>query len=290
MGSPGAMKVFVTGGTGFIGSHVVKCLMDGGFEVVALRLCGEKPKVGLAKEPLWVDGDLETDLVPRLKQAQVLIHLAAYGVDPKFSSWTECMRWNFTASLNLWLQASGAGVRRFVIAGSCFEYGLSGERIDFIPVDAPLQPTTPYAASKAAATIAACTLARQRKLELAVLRPFHVFGEGEAPQRFYPSLKAAALAGADFPMSPGEQIRDFTPVEQVARSFVDFAACPLTPGIPEIHNLGTGRPQSLLTFARFWWDHWKAAGRLLPGALPYRPDEVMRFVPCLTPGNQPDLQ
>jgi UDP-glucose 4-epimerase len=277
------MRVFVTGGTGFIGSHVIKCLMEHALEVVALRLPGTRPQIGLPKEPLWVEGDLECDLTQALKQAQVLIHLAAYGVDPRLSSWAECMRWNFAASLNLWQQAASAGVRRFVIAGSCFEYGLSGEKYDFIPVEAPLQPTSAYGASKAAASIAAGALAREKKLELAILRPFHVFGEGEAPHRFFPMLKAAALASTDFAMSPGEQIRDFTPVEDVARAFVNFVFHPLVPGIPEIHNLGTGKPQSLLSFARFWWSYWNAAGRLLPGALDYRPNEVMRYVPQLAP-------
>lgn len=281
------MKVFVTGGTGFIGSHVLKCLLERGFEVAALRLPGEKPRISLPAEPSWVDGDLESDLVQAMKPARVLVHLAAWGVDPSFESWTDCVRWNFSASLKLWLAAVGAGVRRFVIAGSCFEYGLSGERYEWIPVDAPLRPTSAYGASKAAASIAACALAREWELELVVLRPFHVFGEGEAPHRFFPSLKAAALAGADFPMSAGEQVRDFIPVGQVARTFVDFVSHPLPTGMPEVHNLGTGKPQSLLEFARSWWEHWQARGRLLPGALPYRPNEVMRYVPCLTTGNHP---
>ena len=275
------MRVFVTGATGFIGSQVIKCLMEQHLEVIALRLPGCRPQITLPAEPVWVDGDLESDLTQPMQQAQAVIHLAAYGVDPKFNSWTECMRWNFAASLKLWLQAASLGVRRFVVAGSCFEYGVSGENYDFIPVEAPLQPTSAYGASKAAASIAACALAREKRLELAVLRPFHVYGEGEAPQRFFPMLKAAAHAGTDFSMTPGEQIRDFTPVERVARSFVSFLSQPLRPGVPEIHNLGTGKPQSLLSFAQSWWAAWHAPGRLLPGALPYRTDEVMRYVPLL---------
>jgi len=240
------MKVFVTGGTGFIGSHVIKCLLEHELEVCALRLPGSVPQISLSKQPVWVDGTLESDVTSSLKQAEVLIHLAAHGVDPRLESWTECMRWNFTASLNLWLQAVSAGIRRFLIAGSCFEYGVSGEQYEAIPVEAPLLPTSAYGASKAAASIAACALARSKRLELAILRPFHVFGDGEAPQRFFPLLKAAALAGTDFAMSPGAQIRDFIPVAQVARSFVNFVFHPLIPGIPQLHNLGTGEPQSLL--------------------------------------------
>ena len=57
----------------------------------------------------------------------------------------------------------------------------------FIPTDAPLEPTGPYHASKAAATMAALGLAVDRKLSLSVLRPFHVFGEGEEETRFWPA-------------------------------------------------------------------------------------------------------
>jgi UDP-glucose 4-epimerase len=281
------MRVFITGGTGFIGSHVLRALLEQGLEVTALRLPGETVRGPLPMEPHWVEGDLETDLAPVLAQTNVLLHLAAHGVNPQFDTWPECMRWNFTASLRLWLQAADAGVRRLVIAGSCFEYGRSGERYEFIPVEAPLEPTSAYGASKAAASIAACSLARQRGLELAVLRPFHVFGEGEAPHRFFPMLQAAARSGNDFPMTPGEQVRDFCPVEQAARAFLHFVFHPLAPGAPQIHNLGTGTPQSLLRFAQSWWQRWHARGRLRPGALPYRPGEVMRYVPQVLPASNP---
>lgn len=50
---------------------------------------------------------------------------------------------------------------------------------------------------------------------------FHVYGEREAETRFWPSLRRAALAGEDFPMTKGEQIRDFMPVETLARTFLD---------------------------------------------------------------------
>jgi UDP-glucose 4-epimerase len=276
------MKFFVTGGTGFIGSHVVENLVNRGLEVVALRRPGSQPRIKLPKDPKWLEGGLESDVSEALNGTTVFLHLAAHGVNPKQDCFSECMRWNLMASLNLWQRAAGLGVRRFVIAGSCFEYGLSGEEFERLPVDAPLTPVSGYGASKAAASIAACAMARNQKLELAILRPFHVFGEGEAPDRFFPMLKAAALAGADFPMSPGEQVRDFVPVQDAAAAFVDFVSRPLEPGLPEIHNLGSGKAQSLLEFARTWWATWNARGRLLPGALPYRPGEIMRYVPALT--------
>jgi nucleoside-diphosphate-sugar epimerase len=188
--------------------------------------------------------------------------------------------WNLSAPLQLFNVAVEANINKFVVAGSCFEYGLSGEDYDFIPVDAMLKPTLTYAASKAASSIAFYQFAVQNKIKLSYHRIFQVFGEGEASTRLWPSLKKAALSGQDFPMTKGEQIRDFISVEDVAQYFV--AACMndnLIAGNPKFCNVGSGKPQSILEFSEHWWKKWNAQGELLKGEIPYRDGEVMRYVP-----------
>ena len=113
------------------------------------------------------------------------------------------------------------------------------------------------------------------------MRPFQVYGEGEAPSRFWTSLRTSALSGADFPMSPGGQVRDFIVVEDVARALVQACQWKDDASATEIWNVGTGKPQTLLEFGAFWWKHWNAQGHLLPGALPYRDSEVMRYIPSV---------
>lgn len=203
------------------------------------------------------------------------------------NDWEKCFQVNVHDSLKLWRSAIDAGVRRFVICGSCFEYGRSGERYDYIPVDASLEPTGAYHSSKAAATMAALGLAVDYKLKLIVLRPFHIFGEGEAPSRFWSSLRVAAESGSDFKMTAGGQIRDFTPVELAAKAFVTAASsAALKKGSPRIVNLGAGRPTTLAQFAAEWWKKWGAKGKLIFGAIPYRPNEVMRYVPLIGEGER----
>ena len=128
--------------------------------------------------------------------------------------------------------------------------------------------------------MAALGLAVSHDLELVVLRPFHVFGEGESANRFWPSLREAALKGTDFDMSPGELVRDFIRVERVAEVFLEYCNTPrLLPKQPVVKNLGTGSPQTLREFAEGWWHSFGAAGTLRFGATPYRANEVMRYVP-----------
>ena len=166
-----------------------------------------------------------------------------------------------------------------MVAGSCFEYGLSGERYHRIPTAAPLEPINSYAASKAAASIAFCQWAAEYKLNLDILRVFHVYGEGEPETRFWPSLRRAAFAGKDFPMTAGEQIRDFIPVENVARAFLDKAENMSSNDSINLYNLSSGNPLTLLSFAQDFWSFWNAKGTLIVGAVPYRASECMRYVP-----------
>lgn len=183
------------------------------------------------------------------------------------------------AVLELFEQARLAGIRRFVVAGSCFEYGRSGERYSAIPTQAPLEPTNSYAASKAAASIVLTQWAEEHGLSLEILRVFNAYGEGEADSCFWPSLRRAALAGDDFAMTKGEQIRDFMPVEAVARTFLERACVPeAADSRVQLYNLSSGTPMSIAAFAEQWWRQWQAPGHLLLGRVPYRPDEVMRFV------------
>lgn len=276
------MRLFVTGGTGFIGTHFVAQSLAAGHEVVALRrTMGSQAKIVQPSGPEWLLKGMDAVAAEDLQGSNVLVHLAAHTPNVPYDTLENCLHWNVTVPLQLFRTAIAAGIRRFVVAGSCFEYGKAGERYEFIPPDAPLEPTQTYPASKAAASIAFSQLAREAGLSLSIHRIFQVFGEGEAESRLWPSLRRAAAAGEDLPMTPGEQIRDFVPVEGVAKQLL--AACDLEPpiGEPLIANLGSGRPQSLRDFAAYWWEQWGAKGELKFGALPYRSGEVMRYVPLL---------
>jgi nucleoside-diphosphate-sugar epimerase len=112
-------------------------------------------------------------------------------------------------------------------------------------------------------------------------------------------------------MTPGEQIRDFISVETVAQRFLDEAVrmaelqvtsdgCRVASGkgpkaqvggqrseignsqLIRVANVGTGHPQTLRQFAEFWWEKWQAKGELKIGAIPYRDNEVLRYVPNLS--------
>lgn len=277
------MNIFVTGGTGFIGSNFVRLALRRGHHVRVLRRPGSYPAIPFAKEPEWLERPMDKLEREDLTGTDALVHFASVGVSPQRATWSELMYWNVSTTVRLMEKADAAGIKRIVIAGSFAEYGRSADCYDKVPPDALLLPTYAYAASKAAAFAAAYALAVERVLELCYLRIFSAYGEGQFEGNFWPALKKAALDGRDFEMTPGEQVRDYIPVELVADIFLKAVHCSdLRAGQPLIRNVGTGKAVSMREFAEYWWSRWKARGRLLIGALPYRANEVMRFVPDTT--------
>lgn len=276
------MHFFVTGATGFLGSHFVNVSLNAGHRVTALRRNGSNPRITLTQEPDWCHGNLDDDWSDQMRDCDALIHLAAAGVTSGKEDWDYCYRINVSQSLDLWLRAVDSGIKHFLICGSCFEYGITAMNYEYIPVDAPLLPFDAYSASKASATLAAIGIANQLNLKVLVARPFHLYGDGEAQTRFWPSLRCAALSGEDFPMSEGQQIRDFMNVEDAATLMLTLA-CSLKNmrANSAIQNIGTGQPKSLLVFAQEQWALHNAKGNLLPGKIPYRSNEIMRYVPLV---------
>jgi len=274
------MKILLTGGTGLIGSHFLNQALAAGHNVLALRrTSNSKPRIPILLQPEWLERQLDQVSVSDMEGCDVLVHLAAHSVQYPFDTLANCLRWNLIAVLALFEQARSAGIQRFIVAGSCFEYGRSGERYEAIPTNAPLEPTNTYAASKAAASVVFRQWAEEHQLSFEILRVFHVFGEGEAETRFWPSLRRAALAGEDFPMTGGEQIRDFLAVENVAATFLRRAIAenPARSRF-KLFNLSSGEPCTLRIFAEHHWKQLGAKRHLLIGKVDYRPGEVMKYI------------
>ena len=97
------------------------------------------------------------------------------------NNWDYCFDVNVNQSLALWKSAVDNGIKKFLICGSCYEYG-KREKIYSIPTNAELKPIGAYGTSKAVASISALGLTRTFDLNLVIARLFHTYGEGEAKQ------------------------------------------------------------------------------------------------------------
>ena len=274
------MRIFLTGGTGFIGSYVLAAALLAGHEVCALRRTSDSsPVIPLPFQPHWCTGTLANISPSCFDGVDAVMHLASVGVSPRRVSWNVLVEANVVGSLRLFELAAAAGVRRFVVAGTCHEYGDSARRYIAIPPEAPLEPISAYGASKVAAFQLLRAFAAEHELELFYGRIFAAYGEGQFAGNFWPSLRRAALAGEDFPMTSGRQISDFVHASVVAEHLLK--ACirqDITFRTPLITNIGTGVATSLLAFAAQEWSKMGAKGALLPANLPERPGQIDRYV------------
>ncbi len=276
------MRLFVTGARGFIGSHFLRAAAQAGHHLVGLRSPGPgRPnhRVPAPGDMDWLTKDIREVEAKDLLGCDAVVHFCAAGISPRVEPWETMLEVNTMATVRLAEQARLAGLTRLIVAGSYLEYGQSAERYDFIPPEAPLEPTGGYAASKAAAYVALRAYSIQYGLRLAYLRIFSAFGEGQHQANIWPALRKAALAGEDFELTPGEQVRDYVPVEEVAQQFLQATTTTRsTAGEPHVANVGRGKPVALKDFARHWWRKFEAKGNLQVGALPYRKNEGMKYV------------
>lgn len=275
-------RVLITGGSGFIATYVASLFVQNGYEVM-LQTRGNGVRNDLINNKLvkMLSCSIFALATEDLDSVDSIIHLASAGVSPQKASWNELEEVNVRGVLSM-CQLALKHKAKLVVAGSYAEYGKSGLKYDFIPVDAPLEPTFPYATSKAAGCNLALGFAKSEGLALAYLRIFNAFGKGQHKSNLWPSLVAAALAGRDFDMTPGEQVRDFVPVENVADQFFDVIDnSKLKPGSPYLINVASGNPQTIKEFSQHQWHKFSTGGRLNIGSIPYRPQEVMRYVPSM---------
>ena len=241
------LTVLVTGSTGFIGQRLVKELLSYG----SIVLAGVSGRSKSSASETWVGQNnlhiFEYDLASELRFDQLkefggidlVFHLAAAGVHPKFANCPSAITENTLGAYHLAKFLSINKVNRLVCVGSCFEYGGG----DNLSETAELNPVSVYALSK---ILARDTLAwgnRSKKIDVAYLRPFTVFGPGERPDRLIPYVIDRVVHGEPAYISDGEQIRDFIFVDDVVAAFLQAGVHPNTAG--ETLNICTGRGYSV---------------------------------------------
>ncbi|HVT43066.1 MAG TPA: NAD(P)-dependent oxidoreductase [Thermoanaerobaculia bacterium] len=271
-------RVLVTGGSGFVGRHLVRSLSEAGAIVVATRhrtTPGEAPPE-VRWLPLAIGDPDSIRAAVAAARPEVVFHLAALlGADRSIAFAERALRANLLGTHNLFavLLEQDEKVERIVVMGSSEEYG----RSETLPIgeEQPLHPVSPYSLSKAAASQLALTYAALYGLPVTVLRPFIIYGPGQSPTMMLPSLIETLLEERDFAMTAGEQTRDFLYVDDLVAGLAAAAVEPAAAG--EALNLCSGEERSIRDVAELAASMVGGGGRLLPGALPYRGNEVWRL-------------
>jgi len=247
------MRVLITGGAGFIGSHLVQ-YFQGKAEVRVLdnlRTGHRRNLNGFDFE--WMEGSiLDRNLVKRaVDGVDHVFHLAALvSVPESMAKPQECVELNVTGLLNVLEAADSAGVRKLVLASSAAIYG-DNPTVPKVETTVP-EPRSPYAITKLDGEYYNALFTTEGRLETASLRLFNVFGPRQDPTSAYaaavPIFIHKALAGQPLTIyGDGEQTRDFIYVKDVVAALA-FAAT--TPGVTGVFNVGYGVSTPINDIAR----------------------------------------
>jgi len=273
-------RVLVTGGAGFVGSHLVDLLAKTN-EVTVLDDMSVGSRSNLSSSPdvnvLEADVRDRAGIEAAVKQADVIFHLAVVCLRVSIPDPMASHLVNDLGTLNLLLAARDSSVRRFVYVSSSEVYGTAVH----VPMDEehPLNPATPYAAAKLAGEAYTLSFHRTYGLPATVVRPFNMYGPREHADgpsgEVIPRFVARAMAGKPLVVfGDGLQTRDFTWVGDAVRGILMAAECDELVG--DRINIACGHEVSVLDVARLVQDSLGTRLAILHQA--ERPGDVRRHL------------
>ncbi|MBI5297305.1 MAG: SDR family NAD(P)-dependent oxidoreductase [Chloroflexi bacterium] len=277
------MKYLVTGGAGFIGSHIVRTLLDQGNEVKILDNFSTGKRENIAdfeKKIELIEGDLRdaSKVTEAVRDVDVIFHEAAFvSVPQSMDEPQNCFDINVSGTSQLFDAARRAGVKRAVFATSAAVYGDSTEMP--LTEETPPRPLSPYAASKRVDEIYGQLYTTSFGLDVVALRYFNVYGPRQRPDSMYaaavPIFIRRLLDGKGVTIyGDGGQTRDLINVRDVVRANLVAAEHPSAPG--QIFNICTGIETRIIDLIEVLQDLFPSAPA--PAFAPVRAGDIYRSI------------
>ncbi|HOI25737.1 MAG TPA: GDP-mannose 4,6-dehydratase [Caldisericia bacterium] len=254
------MNILVTGSAGFIGSHLCEFLVQQGHNVRAFVRYNSRNHYGWLEESPhknnieYYTGDIRDfdSIKDSLRGIDIVFHLAALiGIPYSYVSPLAYIKTNIEGSYNVLQASRELGIKRVVHTSTSEIYGTA----QYVPIDEkhPVNPQSPYAATKSGADELALSFYRSFDLPVSVIRPFNTFGPRQSARAVIPTIITQVLAGKkEIILGNLESTRDMNYVQNTVQGFYEVGLH--QDSIGEVVNVGSGREVSVkelaLTIAR----------------------------------------
>jgi UDP-glucuronate decarboxylase len=267
------MRIFVTGASGFIGSHLLRALLAAGHDVLAMvtphdngqRIRDILQQISIVRGTLQEIRTIQKQLC--LWQPEACVHLAWNTEPGKYLNSKENLV-SLEGSVDLLNVLADCGCARFVGAGTCAEYEMKTEML--LETDRT-KPETLYAATKLSFQMIGEQIAAQAGMRFAWGRIFHLYGPQEDSRRLIPSTILSLRRDQNFSASLGEQFRDYLHVKDVAGAFAVIVEQQAT----GIYNICSSEPVTIRSILETIGQLMRRQNLITHGALPYREWEPM---------------
>lgn len=238
-------KVLVTGAGGFIGSHLTECLVESGFNVTAFVRYNSKNDWGWLEKSKYIKdirvitGDIRDydSVYNSMREIDMVFHLAALiGIPYSYISPLAYIKTNVEGTYNILQAARELKIRKVIHTSTSEVYGTA----QFVPIteEHPINPQSPYSATKAGADFLALSFYRSFDLPIAIIRPFNTYGPRQSARAIIPTLitqiasgKRRIKLGSLFPT------RDLTYVKDTVDGFIRVAESEKSVG--KVINIGS---------------------------------------------------
>jgi len=237
-------RLLVVGGAGFIGQHVVKKALTQGFSTTVLSKndCNAIDKLeGVTYLSADISNKMSLLLKLESKAFDYVINLGGYIDHANYSNGgSEVFDVHFNGVRNLIDCLNKSKIKGFIQIGSSDEYGNNSAPQIETQREAPISP---YSYAKVASTHFLQTLYRTEMFPAVILRPFLVYGPGQSEERFIPQIIKGCTNRQEFPVSKGEQLRDFCFIDDFVQAV--FSALDNHSAHGEVINIASGKPISI---------------------------------------------
>lgn len=272
-------KILITGGAGFIGSHLTKKLLEAKAKVTVIVKYNsiiDSPRLADVWEKINViEADLRnTDSVFNLKKINFdyIFHLAAYNhVGDSFIHVKEAIDSNLYSTVNL--IDHGPKFKKFIHIGSSEIYGLQ-KKIPFNVNEMP-NPMSPYALGKYSSELYAKLRCKQKNVNLLCLRPFNTFGPFQSEKAIIPELIIKCLQGKEIHTTYGEQTREFNYIDNIISGIL--LASKKIKNFDKPINIGSNNPIKIKLLVKKIHYLTRSKSKLRIGIKKYRPNEIWKM-------------